>query len=157
MWGVSRALAQLAAKSRTVLRPVFAAQEFLTRHWPERVLQSALRQLPPPDAAVLGRDEERAAFVEEAKKSSASTAKAATQDFAIFTRDWGFRLDEITVPVHVWHGDADRNVPMAHGRFQAAAIPGSSFHDCPGEGHLLAIDHIEEILRTVSSAQPKTS
>jgi pimeloyl-ACP methyl ester carboxylesterase len=150
MMGVNRVLAQLAARSRPALLPLFGAQEFITRRWPERVLRTALRQLPPPDAAVMGRDEERDAFVEEAKKSSATTARAAAQDMALMARDWGFRLDEIRVPVHVWHGDADRNVPLAHGRYQATTIPGAVFHECPGEGHLLMVDHLEEILRTVS-------
>jgi pimeloyl-ACP methyl ester carboxylesterase len=151
MMGVNRVLTQLAARSRHALLPMFGAQEFLTRRWPERVLRTALRHLPPPDAAVMGRAEERDAFVEEAKKSSATTARAAAQDMALIARDWGFRLDEISVPVHVWHGDADRNVPFAHGRYQAATIPGAVFHECPGEGHLLMVDHLEEILRTVST------
>jgi pimeloyl-ACP methyl ester carboxylesterase len=151
MMGVNRVLAQLAARSRSALLPLFGVQEFLTRRWPERVLQSALRQLPPFDAEVMGREKERAAFVDEARRSSSTTARAAAQDMALIVRDWGFRLDEISVPVHVWHGDADRNVPLAHGRYQAATIPGAVFHECPGEGHLLVIDHLEEILRTVTN------
>ena len=63
---------------------------------------------------------------------------------------WGFRLEDIAVPVHVWHGDEDRNVPLAHGRLQAERIPGARLHECPGQGHLLALDRLEEILRTVS-------
>jgi pimeloyl-ACP methyl ester carboxylesterase len=153
MMGVNRVLAQLGAKSRAALLPLFGAQEFVTRRWPERVLKSALRQLPPPDAAVMERAEERAAFVEEARRSSATTARAAAQDIALFARDWGFRLDDITIPVHVWHGDADRNVPLAHGRHVADTIPGAAFHECPGEGHLLMIDRLEEILRTVTAQQ----
>jgi pimeloyl-ACP methyl ester carboxylesterase len=56
------------------------------------------------------------------------------------------------VPVHVWHGDADRNVPYAQGRRQAELIPGATLHTCPGEAHLLVVDHVEEILRTVTPA-----
>ncbi len=149
MMGVNRMLARLAAVAPSVLVPVFAVQDFITRRWPEPALRAALRQLPEPDADVMRRDEVRAAFVEDARRSSATAARAAAQDFALFARDWGFGLDEITVPVHVWHGDVDRNVPLSHGRYQATAIPGAVLHECPGEGHLLVADHMEEILRTV--------
>ena len=74
---------------------------------------------------------------------------AAAQDFALFCTDWGFRLDDIDVPVDLWHGDDDRNVPVSHGRLQAERIPGARFHLCPGQGHMLVIDRLEEILRTV--------
>ena len=51
---------------------------------------------------------------------------------------------------HIWHGDQDRNVPIANGRFLTAAIPGSVLHECPGEGHLLNFDHLDEILLTIT-------
>jgi pimeloyl-ACP methyl ester carboxylesterase len=153
MMGVNRMLARLGAVSPRLLVPLFAGQEFITRRWPEPALRAALRQFPEPDAAVLQRDDVRSAFIGESTRSPATAARAAAQDFALFARDWGFRLDQITVPVHVWHGDADRNVPLSHGRYQASSIPGAVLHECPGEGHLLVVDHFEEILRTVSVEQ----
>ena len=93
-----------------------------------------------------------AEFFDDAQRASATAAQAATQDFVLFTRDWGFRLQEVSVPCHFWHGDADRNVPIGHGRFMAGRIPGAVLHECPGEGHLLYVNHLEEILETVASA-----
>jgi pimeloyl-ACP methyl ester carboxylesterase len=58
-------------------------------------------------------------------------------------------LEDITVPVHIWQGDVDRNVPSAHGRLQADRIPGAVLHECPGEGHLLFVDHLPEILAVI--------
>jgi pimeloyl-ACP methyl ester carboxylesterase len=55
------------------------------------------------------------------------------------------------VPVHFWHGDADRNVLIGHARFMAERIPGAVLHECPGEGHLLYVSHLEEVMRTVSA------
>jgi pimeloyl-ACP methyl ester carboxylesterase len=149
MIGINRTITRLAAASPSMLVPLFAAQEFIMRHWPEPALRAALRQFPDADAAVLRRDDVHAAFLEDARRTAPTAARAAAQDFAIFASDWGFRLEEITVPVHVWHGDADRNVPFSHGRYQAATIPGAVLHECPGEGHLLVVDHLAEILRTV--------
>jgi pimeloyl-ACP methyl ester carboxylesterase len=154
MTGVNRTLARMGALSQSTLVPVFAVQDWITRRWPEPALRAALRQFPKPDVDVMRREEVQAAFVKDARRSSATTARAAAQDFALFARDWGFRLDEITVPVHVWHGDVDRNVPPSHGRYQAATIPRAVLHECPGEGHLLMADHLKEILRTVATEPP---
>jgi pimeloyl-ACP methyl ester carboxylesterase len=152
MVGMNRGLSSLAARAPAVLTPLFIAQVSVMRHWPERALSAAKRQMAEADVAVLERPEVRAAFLEDARRSSATTAQAAAQDFVLFVRDWGFRLQDIRVPVHVWHGDMDKNVPFAQGEFVARRIPGAEFHACPGEGHLLAVDHLGTILQTVARA-----
>jgi pimeloyl-ACP methyl ester carboxylesterase len=152
MVGVNRGLGTLAARAPAVLTPLFFAQVSVMRHWPERALSAVKRQMPEADLAVLERPDVRAVFVEDARRASATAAQAAAQDFVLFVRDWGFRLQDIQVPAHVWHGDADKNVPFAQGEFVARRIPGAEFHPCPGEGHLLAVDHLGEILQTVAGA-----
>jgi pimeloyl-ACP methyl ester carboxylesterase len=152
MVGFNRGLSFLARQSPLVLRPMFWFQEFSVRRWPEAALRAATKRFPAPDAAMLERADVRAAFFDDAHRSSATTAQAATQDFVLFARDWGFRLQDVTVPCHFWHGDADRNVLIGHGRFMAGRIPGAVLHECPGEGHLLYVNHLEEVLETVASA-----
>jgi hypothetical protein len=46
-------------------------------------------------------------------QASLTAGRSAAQEFGLFTRDWGFRLEDIAVPVQVWQGDADANVPVA--------------------------------------------
>jgi pimeloyl-ACP methyl ester carboxylesterase len=149
--GLNRGITLLARQSPLLLRPMFWFQEFSVRRWPEAALRAAAKRFPPADAAVLGRPDVRAAFFGDAQRSSATAAQAATQDFVLFAQDWGFRLEDITVPVHLWHGDADRNVVIGHGRFMAGRIPDAVLHECPGEGHLLFVNHVEEVLRTVTA------
>jgi pimeloyl-ACP methyl ester carboxylesterase len=63
-------------------------------------------------------------------------------------RTWplvGFRLQDITAPVHLWQGTADKNVAPSMGRYQASAIPNCKATFCEAEGHLLIVSHIEEI------------
>jgi pimeloyl-ACP methyl ester carboxylesterase len=66
-------------------------------------------------------------------------------------RPWAFRLEDITVPVHIWHGDADAFAPLEMGRYLASAIPNAPFTHYPGEGHMLIGSHLEEILGTLIS------
>ncbi len=79
------------------------------------------------------------------------TLRASVLDMAICMRDWEFDLREIEMPVQIWQGDLDKNVPVSHGRHQAEAIPAAILHLCPGEGHWLLIDHMAEVLTAVAS------
>jgi pimeloyl-ACP methyl ester carboxylesterase len=68
-------------------------------------------------------------------------------DDMAFISPWGFELDAIRVPVHVWQGRHDRMVPYAHGEWLAAHIPTAIPHLFDEHGHLsLAIDSMGRIL-----------
>jgi pimeloyl-ACP methyl ester carboxylesterase len=57
------------------------------------------------------------------------------------------------VPVHLWQGDADQNVPPSHARFMVKRIPGATLHEYPGEGHFsLYHGRVQEILRALVEA-----
>jgi len=150
MMGTNRALARLARVSPYLLYPPFAFFGWVFRHFPDQAMKAGSGQLPEVDLEVLSRPQVKAAFTEDYRHAPSTAAMAAAQDFSLFAHDWGFRLEDISVPVHIWQGDADRNVPVSHGRLQAQRIPGAQFHECIGEGHMLAVDHMEEILRTVA-------
>ena len=49
---------------------------------------------------------------------------------------WGFELEEIRVPVQVWHGGQDLFVPVTHGKWVAARVPNADVHIEPNEGHI---------------------
>jgi len=154
MMPVNRVNFALARQSHLLALPVMAAMLFALRHFPDQTLDGMLRGLPEPDRRILSRREIADMLIAEARHASPTAARAAAQDFSLFARPWRFRLEDIAVPVHVWHGDLDVNVPVSHGRSQADRIPNAKLHLCPGEGHLLFIERAAEILRTVSGHAP---
>lgn len=149
MMPVNQLFTRAARKAGWSVIPLFSAMTGAGRRWPGQLVDRMTLQLPPADAEVLRRPDVRAAFIDDLARAPRTAGRAAAQDFALFTRDWGFRLEDITVPVHLWQGGADRNVPAAHAERQAAAIPGAVLHRCPGEGHLLGVPRLHEILSTV--------
>lgn len=48
---------------------------------------------------------------------------------------WGFRPEDIRVPVQLWHGRHDRFVPFSHGEWLAKRIRGVDAHLDPDLGH----------------------
>jgi len=58
---------------------------------------------------------------------------------------WGFDVRDIRVPVKVWHGRQDRMVPVQHGEWLAAAIPGAAADISDRDGHLTMTGRIGEI------------
>jgi len=69
------------------------------------------------------------------REGFAQGGSGAAGDAAIYGCDWGFKLDQIAVPVHLWHGEDDRVLPVAMGRRLAALLPGCRAEYLEGEGH----------------------
>jgi fermentation-respiration switch protein FrsA (DUF1100 family) len=56
------------------------------------------------------------------------------------------------VPVELWHGEADAQVPAAVGRCVARRLRHCRARFLPGAGHLWLFDHCEEVLTTLCPA-----
>jgi pimeloyl-ACP methyl ester carboxylesterase len=118
---------------------------------PKGVGRLMTADVPPCDRAILARiAEPYAAMKREAFRQGPS---AFVTDLALAARPWGFRLEDIRVPVHVWHGELDVSTPPAMGRHLAATIPGASLHLVSGEGHFLAYARWREILSALAPPQ----
>ncbi len=75
--------------------------------------------------------------------------RAVTYDTALMTRPWGFSLDEVKFPVHVWQGEADTLVPLKHAEVLAELIPNAQARYFPSEGHMMFGPHFVELLETI--------
>jgi pimeloyl-ACP methyl ester carboxylesterase len=126
----------------------FTASLLARRMTPERTYEFACKDLPRADLTILRRPDVRAALLHEfARPPSPTALRAAVQDFTLEVHDWGFRLEDIAIPVHVWHGDQDRNLPIDNGLRIAAAIPNATFHRVTGAGHWFSYDRFADVIR----------
>ncbi len=70
-------------------------------------------------------------------------------DARLLTRSWGFSMEEIRVPVLLWHGTADNMTPFPMARFVASKLLNCRPSFCENEGHLLLFPHWKEILTQI--------
>lgn len=107
------------------------------------------RVSPEADRQLLARPEIKAMFLDDLLNGSRKQMAAPFADVVVFARDWGFRLDEVKVPVRWWHGDHDHIVPFEHGQHVVAKLPDVELYHLPGESHLAGLGRAEEILDTM--------
>jgi pimeloyl-ACP methyl ester carboxylesterase len=156
-------LAQMRSKNRTVLRLARWAPWLLGRMMARlaatiadrgpAALDRLAKGLPPVDVAIMGRPQVRATFAADTLESMRQGPAATVTDLQLYTRPYDFDLEDIAVPVHLFHGDADANVPVAIGHDVASRIPTCTATFVPGAGHLWFLDHVDEILALVSAAE----
>ena len=104
---------------------------------------------PEADRHLLTRPEFKAMFLDDLLNGSRKQLAAPFNDVIVFARDWGFRLDEVTVPVRWWHGDHDHIIPFFHGEHVVSRLPNAELFHLPGESHLAGLGRGEEILATL--------
>ncbi len=106
-----------------------------------RLFRAVMRSFPPADRTVLtewGPPDHALAFVREAMRQG---TEGCVQDYRIFGEPWGFALEEIRIPVHIWEGADDRTGPPGYRAFLKRHIPQASVTVVPGEGHLSLLPH----------------
>ena len=102
--------------------------------------------MPPQDKEVLTCAETGQALLETTQESWRGGLRGTAWDATLAARPWGFKLEEINMQVHLWHGEADRNVPVTMARYAAAKLPHCQAHFYPDEGHIsLLAHHLEEV------------
>lgn len=104
---------------------------------------------PEADRHLLTRPEFKAMFLDDLLNGSRKQLAAPFNDVILFARDWGFRLEDVTVPVRWWHGDHDHIIPFSHGEHVVSRLPNAELFHLPGESHLAGLGRGEEILATL--------
>ncbi|WP_278255170.1 hypothetical protein [Nocardioides convexus] len=101
---------------------------------------------PPGDKNLLGRPEFKAMFLDDLLNGSRFQTSAPLADLVLFTRDWGFGLGEVRVPVRWWHGDDDHIVPFRHGQHCVDRLPDATMTVIDGESHLGGLGIAQQVM-----------
>jgi len=78
--------------------------------------------------------------------------RGATQEMVLMATPWGFRVEDIQVPVEVWHGTEDVNVPLAVAEVVIARLRDCVPHVVEGAGHGVGFMHRRDVMAAVVGA-----
>ena len=103
--------------------------------------------LQPVDAAALRDAAAFEACFESQRRAWRASAKGVMTDAEIYAQPWGFRLEDVDVPVRLWHGKEDRAFTFRVAQEVAARLPNCVARYVDNAGHYsLPIRHMHEIL-----------
>ena len=123
------------------------------RNNPEKAFSMMFEELPPPDKAALDDPKVQQQFVNTVREAFRAGPDGVAMDKILIMKPWGFKLEDISIEVHLWYGEDDKLVPPVMGRYLANTIPNCQARFIPGEGHFsLLPNHVEEILNTLVSS-----
>jgi pimeloyl-ACP methyl ester carboxylesterase len=103
-----------------------------------------------PDKGAFTTPEVRSIYERMFKEAFHQGQRGVALDLMLEAKPWGFSLSETRIPVFVWHGEADKLVPVEQGRIIANAIPSADARFFPNEGHTLIVNQIKLLVTNVA-------
>jgi pimeloyl-ACP methyl ester carboxylesterase len=138
----------LARKAPWLLRPLIWLLQNPRRD-PERYFVRTFAESSPPDQAILSQPEIKNILIPNWAEGVRQGVRGFAREGIILAHPWGVPLEEIAVPVFIWHGDNDASIPLSMAEQIHHAIPSSKLHVIPNEGHFLLFKYWHQILNEI--------
>lgn len=129
-------LYDLARKMPWLLRPLFWYMAREMRKNPDATVDQLVADVPAPDKAVMAQPDVKELLIKMVNGCFEEGGRGAAWEYRLFVRPWGFRLEDISIPVYLWHGEMDNMCPVTMGRHVDKSIPNCQAKFFPQEGHL---------------------
>ena len=142
------------------IRPTFVhglfhiARPFFRRRAPLWTRPWMLKALPLDDAEVLRDEQVFDICYSNFREAWDESAAGVIRDAEVYAAPWGFPVEEVRVPVRLWHGKSDQNFSWSLAEALGKRIPDCTSRFIEGEGHYsLPIRRVREILEDLRAAR----
>ncbi|MGH8127709.1 MAG: alpha/beta fold hydrolase [Gammaproteobacteria bacterium] len=122
---------------KTLLKVLLPIQARSIRKHPEKFIQKMLSKMAEWDRRLIENQKSKEGLAMHVNEAFRQGSDGAYRDMLLVSRSWRLDLDEIAVPVFMWHGTADTMMPISLAREFSRLIPGCEPHFIPDAGHLL--------------------
>ena len=117
---------------------------------PVKGFEKFVEGLPEPDRLVLSEPEAQEFVLASAVEGVCQGGGPLLEEIRIYSKLWGFKLDDLNVPTSLFQGEVDIDVPASMARYQAELIPDCELNLYPTDGHFsLLVNHIDEIIASL--------
>jgi pimeloyl-ACP methyl ester carboxylesterase len=152
--GPREELPPLLRMSPTLVALLLSTMTRLLMFGPQWLRQKMREADPPPDRRLFANREFTAIVERSVREGLRRGVRGIRSDAAALAKPWGFTLQDLHLPVHLWYSELDSMVPYALGEKLAAAIPQSISRFSSAQGHMsVLVDNLDEILSTLSSEE----
>jgi pimeloyl-ACP methyl ester carboxylesterase len=103
------------------------------------------------DRQLLTNPQLHALVLESLRESVQQGLEGYAWDWLANRLPWGFTVRDIRVPVRIWHGTFDHNVPFDDAVWLAAAISGGRLTTWTGEGHWALFAHADDVFTDIAN------
>jgi pimeloyl-ACP methyl ester carboxylesterase len=143
-----RLMLALYQRQPSLMRTLFRlARPFAQIRLPIRFRPMFLKLLQPCDSLSLRDSAAFEACFESQRRAWGGSADGVMTDAQVYAEPWGFTLEEVTVPVRLWHGRKDRTFSVRIVQEMAARLPNCVAHYVDDAGHYsLPIRNMDRIL-----------
>ncbi len=141
---IDRSYIRLSQRTPWAARLGFRAMTLVATCAPDLYGRLAARDLGPADAAVL--EDEGFEMFAHMSREALRQPQGVVEEYLVMVRPWGFRPEDIQVPVDIWGGTDDLLIDPSWPGELARRIPGATLHMGPG-GHFLAHLYYRDIFQ----------
>ena len=138
----------LGGRAPAVLRPYVSLMARMVKK-PETIAKGIGSLLPDDERALL-ETPRFDGYLENLGEMVRHGSKGAYRDARVFLGEWGFNCEDIEMPVSLFYGTDDRNVPIQMGEYYRDAIPTTDATFYEGEGHFIMYSQANEILSSLA-------
>jgi pimeloyl-ACP methyl ester carboxylesterase len=131
-----RSMSTLALRAPWLGRLLMGRAIKQAREHPERFGKGADRDFSAPADQELLDGGVRSLLPQVFLEAGRGGPAGMVEDFAVWARPSGVALERVAVPLHLWHGEDDRTIPVDHSRWIASQVPSAELTVWPGVGHL---------------------
>jgi pimeloyl-ACP methyl ester carboxylesterase len=146
--GLDRRLVTWSTRRPTVARAYFHASRQLAARAPHRLIKVSAGQIEGRQhgsLAALGD------WFPRVMAEGVTDVRGAVDDYLAYAAPWGFRPEDVDVPVDLYQGTDDALVPEAWADELHERIPESTLTVIDGGGHLIAVSHRREVMERLRS------
>jgi pimeloyl-ACP methyl ester carboxylesterase len=130
---------------------LFAWYQTITfRYQSHRFVEQLVQRFPRCDQDILAQPGMHQMMLETTQELYRQGCRGLYEDLLVFTRPWGFRLEEIHLPVQIWHGEADNVLAPTFAHYLAGRLPQCQATLHPNEGHLLLFKRWRDLLQSLT-------
>lgn len=147
---VNRVVMMLARRAPLLLRLLLGSMGSLSAGDRKKELAQLRSRVPPADYAAFAQPGRLESFGQTMRESLRQGTRGPVWDMGRYVREFDFGLDEIRIPLVLFHGEQDTNAPIALVRKMVAGLPTARLTTYEHEAHLsMLCNHFEEIAQVL--------